>query len=184
MYITVHTDNWLITYDRLWQKTDPPSRQRGRHPQGQNRNCQKVSNIWSCTPDGARYQDRQTDWPSVAMWLRLRQITSDPCGGGVEYFHRDPASRRRRRKGKSQNWDSKIWLRHPRDSDPRKTALASTSSIYKRQTRPLVREGAPQKQERNCQTIINIWSWAPGGARHQDLLIDRPSVAMLLWLWL
>jgi hypothetical protein len=26
-----------------------------------------------------------------------------PCGGGVEYLHRDPASRRRRRKGKSRN---------------------------------------------------------------------------------
>jgi hypothetical protein len=26
------------------------------------------------------------------------------------------------------------------------------SSIYKRQTRPLVREGAPRNQERNCQT--------------------------------
>jgi hypothetical protein len=33
------------------------------------------------------------------------------CGGGVEYLHRDPASRRRRRKGKSQIWDSKIWSR-------------------------------------------------------------------------
>jgi hypothetical protein len=51
--------------------------------------------------------------------------------------------------------------------------------------RPLVREGAPQKQDRNCQTvIINIWSWAPDGARHQDLLTDWPSVAMWLWLWL
>jgi hypothetical protein len=28
---------------------------------------------------------------------------SDTCGGGVEYVHRDPASRRRRRQGKSQN---------------------------------------------------------------------------------
>jgi hypothetical protein len=108
--------------------------------------------------------------------LRLRSL--DPCGGGVEYLHRDPASRRRRRKGKSQNWDSKIWSRDPRDSDPRKTTLARTSSIYKWQTRPLVREGAPQKEDRNCQTIINIWSWAPDGARHEDLLIDRPSVAM------
>jgi hypothetical protein len=27
---------------------------------------------------------------------------SAPCGGGVEYLHRDPASRKRRRKGKSQ----------------------------------------------------------------------------------
>jgi hypothetical protein len=26
----------------------------------------------------------------------------NPCGGGVEYLHRDPASRRRRQKGKSQ----------------------------------------------------------------------------------
>jgi hypothetical protein len=43
----------------------------------------------------------------------------------------------------------KIWLRIPRDSDPGKTALAKTSSVYKRQTRPLVREGAPQKQDRN-----------------------------------
>jgi hypothetical protein len=29
-------------------------------------------------------------------------IPLHPCGGGFEYLHRDPASRRRRRKGKSQ----------------------------------------------------------------------------------
>jgi hypothetical protein len=46
----------------------------------------------------------------------------------------------------------------PRDSDPRKIALTRASSIYKRQTRPLVREGDPQKQDRNCHTVINIWS--------------------------
>jgi hypothetical protein len=99
-------------------------------------------------------------------------------------LHRDPASRRRRRKGKPQIWDSKIWSRVPRDSDPRETALARASSIYKWQIRPLVREGAPQKQDHNCQTVINIWSWAPHGAPHQDLLTDWPSVAMWLWLWL
>jgi hypothetical protein len=93
-------------------------------------------------------------------------------------FHRDPASRRRRRKGKSKVWESKIWPRVPRDSDPRKTVRAEASSIYKRQTRPLVREGAPQKQDRNYQTVINIWLWAPDGAR----LTDWPSVAMRLWL--
>jgi hypothetical protein len=54
------------------------------------------------------------------------------------------------------------------DSNPRKTALARTSSIYKRQTRPPVREGAPQKEDSNSQTVINIWSWASDGARHQD----------------
>jgi hypothetical protein len=35
---------------------------------------------------------------------------------------------------------------------------ARASSIYKRQTRPLVREGAPQKQDCNCQRLINILS--------------------------
>jgi hypothetical protein len=33
-----------------------------------------------------------------------------------------------------------------------------------------------------CQTVSNIWSWAPDGARHQDGLIDWPSV--VTWLWL
>jgi hypothetical protein len=45
-------------------------------------------------------------------------------------------------------------------------------------------EKVPQKQDRNCHTVINIWSWAPDGAWHQDILTDWPSVAMWLWLWL
>jgi hypothetical protein len=57
------------------------------------------------------------------------------------------------------------------------TALARASGKYKRQTRPLVREGAPRKQERNCHTEINIWSWAPDGARYQDLLTDWLTVS-------
>jgi hypothetical protein len=44
----------------------------------------------------------------------------------------------------------------PRDTDPRKTALARTGSIYKRQTRPLVREGATQKQDRNWTISRNV----------------------------
>jgi hypothetical protein len=98
----------------------------------------------------------KSSWRSLVPFLpvlfnhfRLPSLELDPirypCGSGVEYLHRDPASRRRRRKGKSQTWDSKIWSRVPRNSDPRKTALARNSSIYKRQTRPLVRDGAPTK---------------------------------------
>jgi hypothetical protein len=120
-----------------------------------------------------------------ALTLTLTLVdkqTANPCGGGVEYLHRDPASRKRRRKRKSQIWDSKIWSRVPRDCNPRKTTLAKASSIYKRQTHPLVREGEPQKQDRNCQRITNIWSWAPYGARHQDLLIDWLSVAIYVTL--
>jgi hypothetical protein len=77
----------------------------------------------------------------------------NPCGGAVEHLHRDPASCRRRRKGKSKIGDNKIWSRVPRDAEPRKTALARASSIYKIETRPLVRGDAPQKQDRNSQTV-------------------------------
>jgi hypothetical protein len=72
----------------------------------------------------------------------------------------------------------------PKGLGPEKGYLARTSGIYKRQTRPLVREGSSQKQNCNCRRVINIWSGAPDGARRQDLLTDWPSVAMWLWLWL
>jgi hypothetical protein len=35
-------------------------------------------------------------------------VRSVQSGGGVEYFHRSPASRRRCRKGKSRIWGSKV----------------------------------------------------------------------------
>jgi hypothetical protein len=81
-----------------------------------------------------------------------------PCGGGVEYLHRDPVSRRRRRNGKSQIWDGKMWSRVQRGSDQRMTALARASSNCKRQTRPPIRESTPHQQTRNCPMVIKIWS--------------------------
>jgi hypothetical protein len=86
-----------------------------------------------------------------------------PCGGGVEHLQRSPASRRRRRKGKSRIWDSKIWSRVPQDSDPRMTELARISSNCKRKTRPLVRDSAPHQETRKCRTLIKFWSYAPDG---------------------
>jgi hypothetical protein len=53
-----------------------------------------------------------------------------------------------------------------------------------RQTRPLVREGAPQRHNSIRQTVTNIWSWEPEGARHQDILIEWPSVVTRRWFWL
>jgi hypothetical protein len=49
----------------------------------------------------------------------------------------------------SRIWDSKMWSWVPRDSDPKMTALARTSSNCKRQTRSLVRDGTPHQQIRN-----------------------------------
>jgi hypothetical protein len=43
-------------------------------------------------------------------------------------------------------------------------------------------EKAPDWQNRNCQTVRIVWSWAPDGARHQDGLTDWPSVVTELWL--
>jgi hypothetical protein len=37
-------------------------------------------------------------------------------------------------------------------------------------------------REATAVTEIHIWSWAPDGARYQDLLTDWPSVAMWIWL--
>jgi hypothetical protein len=53
---------------------------------------------------------------------------------------RQPASRKRRQKGKSLIWDSKIWSRVPRDSDPKMTRLAKASTNCKWQTHPVVRK--------------------------------------------
>jgi hypothetical protein len=55
-------------------------------------------------------------------------------------------------KGSLKSETVKYDLRSQRDLDPRKIALTRTSSTYKRQTRPLVRESAPQEQDRNCHT--------------------------------
>jgi hypothetical protein len=89
----------------------------------------------------------------------IRQFSQNPiCGGGFEYLHSRPASRRRRRIGKSRIWESKIWSRVSRDSDPKITALSRSRSNCKWRTRPLVRETAPRQQARNCLTVIKIWS--------------------------
>jgi hypothetical protein len=61
---------------------------------------------------------------------------------------------------------------------------SSSGDYDKWQTKPLVRGGARYRQTSNCQTVINIWSWAPDGARNQDALTDWSSVVMWLWLWL
>jgi hypothetical protein len=86
------------------------------------------------------------------------QLLVVPCGGGIKYLHRNTASRRRRQKRKSRNWDSKIWSRDPTELGPRMTALARTSSNFKQLTRPLFRDSAPYQQTRNSLAVIKTWS--------------------------
>jgi hypothetical protein len=98
---------------------------------------------------------RCQEWP---CWLVAGSKILLCCSALLCRPPRSPASRRRRRKWKSRIWDSKIWSRVPRDSDPKMTALARTSSNYKRQTPPLVRDSAPHQQTCNCVTVIKILS--------------------------
>jgi hypothetical protein len=43
-------------------------------------------------------------------------------------------------------------VKYGRESQGTRTREDCVGSMYKRQTRPLVREGAPQEQDRNCHT--------------------------------
>jgi hypothetical protein len=101
---------------------------------------------------------------------------SIPCGGGIEYLHRNLASRRRRRKGKSRIWARKIWSRVPCDSDPKMTALARPRRNCKRQTRPLVRQSAPHQQTRKRLKKSGLKPQM--GALFQDRLADWPPVVI------
>jgi hypothetical protein len=108
------------------QKTDPSSRLRGRLIK-QNRNCQTLINMWSWAPDGARHQSYSL---TVSHNVTLTLSLANPSGGGVEYLHRDPASRKRRRKGKSDNEYRGLLL--PRVKWPEREAqlLESVPRIY------------------------------------------------------
>jgi hypothetical protein len=55
--------------------------------------------------------------------------------------------------------------------------LLLTMTLTKRQTPPLFSESAPPWQDLTCQAVINIWSWAPDWARHQDWLTDWLTVS-------
>jgi hypothetical protein len=45
--------------------------------------------------------------------------------------------------------------------ESRRTTLAKANSNCKRQTSPLVREGAPQQQTHDCLTVTKFCSWPP-----------------------
>jgi hypothetical protein len=62
----------------------------------------------------------------------------------------------------------------PKGLGPKKDCAGVASSIHKRQTRPLAREGSTQNQDRYCQRVIDIWSWAQMGLETKTYwLTDR-----------
>jgi hypothetical protein len=138
----------------------------------------------------------KTNWWAVNRQLQSNSepdsVIKSPRGGGIEYLHRSPANRRRRRNGDpvlegingppcsweisirvpgppgwggglESEWDSKIWSWVPQDLEPRMTALARASRNCKRQTHPLVRVDVPHQQTRNCLRLTKIWPWYADG---------------------
>jgi hypothetical protein len=65
-------------------------------------------------------------------------------GGGLEYFHRSPVSRKRRPKGNPVVSDETVMFGYESSA-----TLATDRPHYKLQTRPLVREG-----RKNTSTVI------------------------------
>jgi hypothetical protein len=138
----------------------------------------------------ARHWDLLTDWLTVSrnVTLTLEATKLKPSAWAYNWaslFLGDiNAGTWPSRLEESRFWDSKIWSWVPRDSDMRMSALARASSNCKRQTRHLVRDGAPIQQARNCLTVTKIWSWAPDRCLTLDRLADWPSAVTWLWLWL
>jgi hypothetical protein len=76
------------TYYRLWLTSDRPdlSSERALHIDRTATFIENKINIWSLASDGARHQDRQTDWQSVVKWLWLWLWQSSVIGLGSISF--------------------------------------------------------------------------------------------------
>jgi hypothetical protein len=137
----------------------------------QRNNRRIVGGVVFCAVRVVTKESRRLVLPRTSWNINGLHLTTNhrsPRGGGFKYLHLTPASRRRRWKwnpvpegitgptcswgikirgpgppglGACRMWDSKIWLCFPRDSVL--GALARASNNCRRQTRPLVREGAP-----------------------------------------
>jgi hypothetical protein len=103
---------------------------------------------------------QQYNWVFCAVGaqviLRDSGKSSVQCGGWVEYLHRNPASRTRRRKRKSRIRDSKIWSWVSRDWNLENDCIGEASRNRKLQTHALVRASAPNQQTRKCLTNKNL----------------------------
>jgi hypothetical protein len=82
--------------------------------------------------------------------------------------------------GGVSRWDNKMWSWVLRDLGPR--VIASCTS--KLQTHPLVREGAPQHEDRKCPTLIQIWSWVTDEGLTPRQTGQLTVGCNITWTWL
>jgi hypothetical protein len=92
----------------------------------------------------------------IYIVLTILVFCSLPCEGGVKYLHRNPASRRRRRKGESRIWESKIWSRVLRDSEPRMRWRGPTAVVNDRPVLSSERERPASTNPHLSDSNINL----------------------------
>jgi hypothetical protein len=114
---------------------------------------------------------------SMVLYLTLFTVVEacHPCGGGVEYLHRGPASRRRRRKGSLRSETVKH-NREPQGTGARES-LRWWGPAEIVNDRPLLssdRKSASHQETRNCLTVIKTWPRPQMGVLFQDRLADWP----------
>jgi hypothetical protein len=118
-------------------------------------------------------------WPLTDCTTKYRPVLSSESPSveaGKNTSTVIPASRKKRRKGNPVVSGETVMYGYESSA-----TLTTDRLHYKLQTRSLVREGAPLKQDRKFQTATFRQEVISGrkshkGARHQDILTDWPSV--------
>jgi hypothetical protein len=128
-----------------------------------------TARIYSCWNYGAK---------NVAPPLRDRPVLWAKRRSHFSYTYMSRRGKKILVKSLDETW-SQEWLFWPGPSTIYPTDRLDHD---KWETRPLVREGARHRQNRNCLTVTKIWSSTPEGAWHEDWLADWSSVVMWLWL--
>jgi hypothetical protein len=114
------------------------------------------------------------------------ESTGNPCGGGIEYLHRDPATRKRRRNGKSQIWDSKIRSASIKGLGPEKDCVGKIQQHIQKTDPSSRQRGRPRKQDRNCQIVIAKYlvmspRWSSTPRLTDWLTVSRNVTLTLTW---
>jgi hypothetical protein len=122
------------------------------------------TNICLCTLFYSTQNILDRKWKRTELFISFLWSLRKVCGGGVEYLHRNPASGRRRQKRKSRIWDSKIWSRVPRESDPRMRWRKPAAIVNDRPILSSERMLCKDYDRRCSIEKKKIWPWVSRGS--------------------
>jgi hypothetical protein len=112
----------------------------------------------------AEYVSPNRDIPNRLKCFKhnVNRQTGSPCGGGLEYFHRNPCESQKatEREPSSLRWDNNAWLWVLSDSDHWQIALQITNPSSRQTGSPKTKSKAIVRQKKGKR---KIWPWAPKG---------------------